>query len=132
MKLKDLKKRLDKLSKEQLEQDFIVIASQKTLSGFGEARVSNANLINTGDDDPCELVTKQSLIDDGYEALINKTMEYEYRYLEMWLEGSADNKPSESEIIEYAKGRGFELKNIKIWFDNFQKFWRFNADLVRL
>ena len=59
-------------------------------------------------------------------------MEYEYRYLEMWLEGSADNKPSESEIIEYAKGRGFELKNIKIWFDNFQKFWRFNADLVRL
>ena len=67
MKLKDLKKRLDKLSKEQLEQDFIVIASQKTLSGFGEARVSNANLIYTGDDDPCELVTKQSLIDAGYE-----------------------------------------------------------------
>lgn len=67
MKLKDLKKKLDKLSKEQLEQDFIVIASQKTLSGFGEARVSNANLIYTGDDDPCELVTKQSLIDDGHE-----------------------------------------------------------------
>ena len=67
MKNKDLKKRLDKLSKEQLEQDFIVIASQKTLSGFGEARVSNANLIYTGDDDPCELVTKQSLIDAGYE-----------------------------------------------------------------
>ena len=130
MKLKDLKKRINKLSKEQLEQDFIVIASQKTLSGFGEARVSNANLINTGDDDPCELVTKQSLIADGYEK--EEIKEYEYRYLEMWLEGSADNKPSESEIIEYAKARGFELKNIKIWFDNFQKFWRFNADLVRL
>ena len=67
MKLKDLKKKLDKLSKEQLEQDFIVIASHKTLSGFGEAKVSNANLTYTGDDDPCELVTKQSLIDDGYE-----------------------------------------------------------------
>lgn len=67
MKLKDLKKKLDKLSKKQLEQDFIVIASSKTLSGFGEARVSNANLVYTGDDDPCELVTKQSLIDDGYE-----------------------------------------------------------------
>ena len=67
MKLKDLKKKLDKLSKEQLENDFIVIASQKTLSGFGEAKVSNANLIHTGDDDPSELVTKQSLIDDGYE-----------------------------------------------------------------
>lgn len=67
MKIKDVKKKIDKLSKEQLEQDFIVIASQKTLSGFGEARVSNANLIYTGDDDPCELVTKQSLIDEGYE-----------------------------------------------------------------
>lgn len=59
-------------------------------------------------------------------------MEYEYRYLEMWLEGSADSEPSESEIIEHAKSRGFELKNIKIWFDNFQEFWRFNADLVHL
>lgn len=67
MKLKDLKKKLDKLTKEQLEQDFIVVASQKTLSGFGEAKVSNANLIYTGDDDPCELVTRQSLIDDGCE-----------------------------------------------------------------
>ena len=67
MKLKDLKKKLDNLTKEQLEQDFIIVASQKTLSGFGEAKVSNANLIYTGDDDPCELVTRQSLIDDGYE-----------------------------------------------------------------
>lgn len=67
MKLKDLKKKLDKLSKDQLEQDFIVLAQEKTLSGHGEARVSNANLIWSGDDDPCELVTKQSLIDDGYE-----------------------------------------------------------------
>jgi hypothetical protein len=67
MKIKDLKRKLNKLSKVQLEQDFIVVASDKTLSGFGEARVSNANLIYTGDDDPCELVTKQSLIDDGYD-----------------------------------------------------------------
>ena len=67
MKLKELKRKLNKLSKEQLDQDFIVVASNKTLSGFGEARVSNANLIYTCDDDPCELVTKQSLIDDGYD-----------------------------------------------------------------
>ena len=67
MKLKDLKKKLDNLTKEQLEQDFIVIASQKTLSGFGEAKVSNANLIYVGEYDPCELVTRQSLIDNGYE-----------------------------------------------------------------
>lgn len=67
MKIKDLKKKLNKLSKEQLEQDFIVVASDKTLSGFGEAKVSKANLIYTGDDDPCELVTRQSLINDGYD-----------------------------------------------------------------
>lgn len=67
MKLKELKRKLNKLSKEQLNQDFIVIASDKTLSGFGLAKVSNANLIYTGDDDPCQLVTKQSLIDDDYE-----------------------------------------------------------------
>ena len=61
-------------------------------------------------------------------------MEYKYRDSgwEMFLEGSSDNEPSESEIIEHAKGKGFQLKNIEIWFDNFQKFWRFNADLVRL
>ena len=60
-------------------------------------------------------------------------MEYRYRDSdwEMWLEGSADNEPNESEIIEHAKSRGFELKNIEIWFDKFQKVWLFDADLVR-
>jgi hypothetical protein len=67
MKLKDLKKKLDKMSKEQLNQDLVVVANEKTLSGIGIARVSNCNLINSGDDDPCELVSKQSLIDDGYD-----------------------------------------------------------------
>lgn len=67
MKLKELKRKLNKLSEEQLKQDFIVVAANKTLSGFGEARISNSNLINTGEGDPCELVTKQSLIDDGYD-----------------------------------------------------------------
>ena len=44
-----------------------------------------------------------------------------------------DSRPlTNREIMEQAKGKGFELKNIEIWFDNFQKFWRFNADLVRL
>ena len=61
-------------------------------------------------------------------------MEYEYRDRdwEMCLEGSADNKPNESEIIEHAKSQGFELKNIEIWFDNLEKFWRFDAILRRL
>ena len=41
-------------------------------------------------------------------------MEYEYRDRdwEMWLEGSSDDKPNESEVIEHAKSKGFELKNI--------------------
>ena len=69
-------------------------------------------------------------------ALIIRTMKNEYyeyrdRDWEMWLEGSSDDKPNESEIIEHAKSKGFELKNIEIWFDNLQKFWRFNADLIR-
>ena len=67
-------------------------------------------------------------------ALIIKKMEYEYRDRdwEMWIEGSSNEKPNKSEIIEHVKSKGFELKNIEIWFDNLQKFWRFNADLVRI
>ena len=67
MKLKDLKKKLDKMSKEQLNQDLIVVASNKTLSGLGDAKTSNSHLIWTGDDDPCELRTKTELIEDGYD-----------------------------------------------------------------
>jgi hypothetical protein len=60
-------------------------------------------------------------------------MEYEYRdrYFEMWLEGTSDEKPFESDIIEHAKDKGFYLTNIEIWFDYFQSFWRFSANLVR-
>jgi hypothetical protein len=86
MKLKDLKKKLNKLSKEQLEQDFIVIAQERTLSGHGEARVSNANLINSGDDDPCELVTKQSLIDDDYDKEEIEEMELVIRKGQFYVE----------------------------------------------
>ena len=57
-------------------------------------------------------------------------MECEYRDREMWLEGTSDKKPFESDIIEHAKAKGFYLENIKIWFDTFQSFWRFNADLA--
>ncbi len=63
----------------------------------------------------------------------SNNMEYEYRDrdFEMWLEGTSDEKPFESDIIEDAKSKGFHLNNIEIWFDTFQSFWRFNADLVR-
>ncbi len=67
MKLKDLKKKLDKLSREQLEQDFIVIAQERTLSGFGEARVSKSHLYWDGEDDPSNLYTKAELKDQDYD-----------------------------------------------------------------
>jgi len=67
MKLKDLKKKLDKLSKKQLEQDFIVIAQERTLSGFGEARVSKSHLYWEGDDDPSNLYTKTELLEMDYD-----------------------------------------------------------------
>ena len=60
-------------------------------------------------------------------------MQYEYRDRgwEMWLEGSSDEKPKKNEIINHAKNKGYMLKNIQIWFDNMQGFWRFQADIVK-
>ncbi len=67
MKLKELKNKINKLNKEQLEQDFIVIAGRRTLSGYGEARVSNSHLYWDGGDDPSNLYTKSELKEDGYD-----------------------------------------------------------------
>ena len=61
---------------------------------------------------------------------MNIDYEYRDREWEMWLEGTADTKPEESEIVESAKAKGFTLDNIDIWFDSMQFFWRFSADLV--
>jgi hypothetical protein len=60
-------------------------------------------------------------------------MEFQYRdrSYEMWLEGTSNREPFEFHIIEHAKNNGFHLKNIEIWFDNFQSFWRFRADLIK-
>lgn len=84
MKLKELKNKLSKLNKVQLEQDFIVIAQERTLSGFGEARVSNSNLYWDGEDDPSNLYTKTELLEqdydkediDGMELIIKKGQFY--------------------------------------------------------
>lgn len=86
MKLKDLKKKLDKMSKQQLEQDLIVVANDKTLSGFGIAKISNSNLINPGDDDPCELVTKSHLIEEGYDSEDIECMELVIQKGEFYIE----------------------------------------------
>jgi len=59
-------------------------------------------------------------------------MEYEYREREweMWLEGTADNEPNKDEIIKHAKEKNYKLKNLQVWFDSMQGFWRFGADLA--
>jgi hypothetical protein len=57
--------------------------------------------------------------------------EYRDRVGEMWLEGSCDKDPNKDEIYENAKQNGFKLKNLVIWYDTLQEFWRFNADLIR-
>lgn len=68
LKLKDLKKALDKMTKEQLEQGIVYSSENLCLSGtvigFGRAK---ENLYYTGDDDPAELYTLKQLKDDGYD-----------------------------------------------------------------
>ena len=63
-------------------------------------------------------------------------IEIEYEFSdsehEMLLEGSSYDKPRDSEIIEHCLRKGYELQNLEIWFDNLQKFWRFDANLVRI
>lgn len=68
MKLKDLKKKLDKMSKEELEQELIYNSENYSMSGrvtgLKKARV---NLYYTGEDDPAQVYTKKQLKDDGYD-----------------------------------------------------------------
>lgn len=61
-KLKDLKKALDKMTKEQLNQPILYSSENLCLSGvvigIGKAK---ANLYYTGEDDPAELYTMKQL-----------------------------------------------------------------------
>lgn len=61
-------------------------------------------------------------------------IEYEFRdsVHEMLLEGTSYDEPNESEIKEHCLHKGYESQNLEIWFDNLQKFWRFDANLVRI
>lgn len=67
MKLSVLKNILDRMSENELSQDLMVVAQNKTLSGHGLAVKSKVNLIYSGDDDPCELKTELELIDEGFD-----------------------------------------------------------------
>lgn len=67
-KLKDLKKALDKMTKEELNQPIVYVSNDLCLSGtvtgIGKAR---ATLYNTFEDDPAELYTMAQLKDNGYD-----------------------------------------------------------------
>ena len=44
-------------------------------------------------------------------------------------EGTGDNQPTESEIIETLKLAGFHAFNISICYDNLMGFWRWSCDI---
>lgn len=65
----DLKKKLDKLSKEELQKQAIFITDCKTQSGVIDvAKKLPATLFNTFEDDPNELKTRKQLKEDGMDA----------------------------------------------------------------
>ncbi len=67
-KLKDLKKALDKMTEEELNQNIVYSSESLCLSGtvigFGKAK---ATLYNTFEDDPAELYTMKQLKEYGYD-----------------------------------------------------------------
>mgnify|MGYP000929354288 FL=1 len=79
MNLKQLKKMLEKLSKEELEKDLIVVANDRYLSGVGEAKKSREKLFYDGSDDPCQLKNLTEMKEEydseeieGMEVVLNR------------------------------------------------------------
>lgn len=69
MKLKDLKKKLDKMSKEELEQSLAYNSEEYSISGgVSDFKKASSNLYWTGDDDPSKLYTRTQLIEEGYSS----------------------------------------------------------------
>ena len=68
MNWNDLKKKLEKLSKEELKEPAIFITADRTQSGYIEvAKKLPATLYNTYEDDPNELKTMKQLKEDGLD-----------------------------------------------------------------
>lgn len=44
-------------------------------------------------------------------------------------EGTADTKPMKSEIEFLLSKEDYNAKDIEIWFDNMQGFWRWNCEI---
>jgi len=67
MKLKDLKKQLNKLSKEQLEQELCYNSEEFSVSGIAKIVRAKANLYTKHEDDPSPLYTMKQLKEDGMD-----------------------------------------------------------------
>ena len=68
MKLKDFKKVLDKMTKEELEQELIYNSEENSISGTVSKLVkAKQNLYYTGEDDPAQIYTLKELKDEGYD-----------------------------------------------------------------
>lgn len=52
---------------------------------------------------------------------------------EMWAEGmeEATDKPESRDIEYLLNNESFQAFNIRIWFDDMQKYWRWNCDIKR-
>lgn len=68
MKLKDLKKWVNDLTDEQLEQPLLYNSEEYSISGeVDKIEKAKSNLYFTGEDDPAQLYTKKQLLEDGYD-----------------------------------------------------------------
>lgn len=68
MKLKDLKKWVNNLTDEQLEQHLLYNSKEYSISGkVHKVEKAKQNLYYKGDDDPAQLYTLKQLKDDGYD-----------------------------------------------------------------
>ena len=79
MQLKELKEILDSMSVEQLKQELVIFAFNKTVSGYPEVEFATEDLYYTGEDDPSELYVLSELKDqyeqeeiDSMEIIVNK------------------------------------------------------------
>ena len=68
MKLKDIKKWVNKLTDEELEQEFMYNSEEYSVSGVVDKVVkARGNLYYTGEDDPSPLYTKSQLKEMGMD-----------------------------------------------------------------
>jgi hypothetical protein len=68
MKLKDLKKWVNNLTDDQLEQHLLYNSEEYSISGkVNKIEKAKQNLYYTGDDDPAELYTLKQIKEEGYD-----------------------------------------------------------------